>query len=166
MDIGTLEDPILVNGAGDEQYAGCTGYPADSHIVNWLTVSLSFTSFNTAIIANNKKRSPVSAPSSVASSAATSSSSTTSVLRPMPMPVSTFQFNTLSSNANDTWCRRRPRPRPPRPLRGAQDLRRLRQARILVPINYHPIYLRQTFFISFEMVFFIGLEVALNISRY
>ncbi|RAO71309.1 uncharacterized protein BHQ10_007321 [Talaromyces amestolkiae] len=36
---GTLEDPILVNGAGDEQYAGCTGYPADSHIVNWLTVS-------------------------------------------------------------------------------------------------------------------------------
>ncbi|CRG90218.1 cytochrome c oxidase subunit Vb [Talaromyces islandicus] len=36
---GTLENPILVNGAGDEQYAGCTGYPADSHIVNWLTVS-------------------------------------------------------------------------------------------------------------------------------
>lgn len=42
MTIGTLEDPILVNGAGDEQYAGCTGYPADSHIVNWLTVSLPF----------------------------------------------------------------------------------------------------------------------------
>ncbi|KAH8700352.1 putative cytochrome c subunit VB [Talaromyces proteolyticus] len=36
---GTLENPIIVNGAGDEQYAGCTGYPADSHIVNWLTVS-------------------------------------------------------------------------------------------------------------------------------
>ncbi|KAJ5156208.1 hypothetical protein N7492_009011 [Penicillium capsulatum] len=29
----------MVNGAGDEQYAGCTGYPADSHQVNWLTVS-------------------------------------------------------------------------------------------------------------------------------
>ena len=35
---GTLENPIIVNGAGDEQYAGCTGYPADSHQVNWLTV--------------------------------------------------------------------------------------------------------------------------------
>lgn len=37
--IGTIEDPIIVNGAGDEQYAGCTGFPADSHTVNWLTVS-------------------------------------------------------------------------------------------------------------------------------
>ncbi|KAJ9262228.1 hypothetical protein DTO271D3_6136 [Paecilomyces variotii] len=36
---GTLDNPIIVNGAGDEQYAGCTGYPADSHVVNWLTVS-------------------------------------------------------------------------------------------------------------------------------
>ena len=36
--IGTLQDPIIVNGAGDEQYAGCTGYPVDSHQVNWLTV--------------------------------------------------------------------------------------------------------------------------------
>ncbi|KAJ5888219.1 Cytochrome c oxidase subunit 4 [Penicillium taxi] len=37
--LGTLENPIVVNGAGDEQYAGCTGFPADSHQVNWLTVS-------------------------------------------------------------------------------------------------------------------------------
>ncbi|KAI1172960.1 COX5B-domain-containing protein [Nemania sp. FL0916] len=36
---GTLEDPILVNSVGPEQYAGCTGYPADSHIVNWLGMS-------------------------------------------------------------------------------------------------------------------------------
>ncbi|KAL1963697.1 hypothetical protein VTN77DRAFT_7901 [Rasamsonia byssochlamydoides] len=36
---GTFEDPIIVNGAGEEQYAGCTGYPADSHNVVWLTVS-------------------------------------------------------------------------------------------------------------------------------
>ncbi|CEL02771.1 cytochrome c oxidase subunit VB-domain-containing protein [Aspergillus pseudodeflectus] len=36
---GTLDNPIIVNGAGDEQYAGCTGFPADSHQVNWLTVS-------------------------------------------------------------------------------------------------------------------------------
>ncbi|KAJ5960094.1 uncharacterized protein N7479_007244 [Penicillium vulpinum] len=37
--LGTLADPIIVNSAGDEQYAGCTGFPADSHQVNWLTVS-------------------------------------------------------------------------------------------------------------------------------
>lgn len=38
LPIGTLQDPIIVNGAGDEQYAGCTGFPVDSHQVNWLTV--------------------------------------------------------------------------------------------------------------------------------
>jgi len=37
--IGTLDNPIIVNSVGDEQYAGCTGYPADSHNVVWLTVS-------------------------------------------------------------------------------------------------------------------------------
>ncbi|KAI1435160.1 COX5B-domain-containing protein [Xylaria sp. CBS 124048] len=36
---GTLENPILVKSAGDEQFAGCTGCPADSHIVNWLRMS-------------------------------------------------------------------------------------------------------------------------------
>lgn len=36
---GTLEDPITVNSAGNEQYVGCTGCPADSHNVIWLTVS-------------------------------------------------------------------------------------------------------------------------------
>ncbi|KAI5856790.1 cytochrome c oxidase subunit VB-domain-containing protein [Durotheca rogersii] len=36
---GTLDNPILVKSAGDEQYAGCTGYPADSHIVTWLGMS-------------------------------------------------------------------------------------------------------------------------------
>ncbi|KAI0191574.1 COX5B-domain-containing protein [Astrocystis sublimbata] len=33
---GTLDNPIIVRSAGDEQFAGCTGYPADSHIVTWL----------------------------------------------------------------------------------------------------------------------------------
>ncbi|KAK0704011.1 cytochrome c oxidase subunit VB-domain-containing protein [Lasiosphaeria miniovina] len=37
--LGTLEDPILVRSAGDEQYCGCTGFPADSHEVIWLTTS-------------------------------------------------------------------------------------------------------------------------------
>lgn len=35
---GTLDDPIIVNSAGDEQLAGCTGYPADSHVTLWLGV--------------------------------------------------------------------------------------------------------------------------------
>lgn len=38
---GTVDNPIMVKSAGDEQYAGCTGYPADSHVVNWLGVRLS-----------------------------------------------------------------------------------------------------------------------------
>ncbi|MCJ1365725.1 Cytochrome c oxidase subunit 4 [Acarospora aff. strigata] len=36
---GTLDNPIVVRSFGDEQYAGCTGYPADSHGVIWLTMS-------------------------------------------------------------------------------------------------------------------------------
>ncbi|KAL4723859.1 Cytochrome c oxidase subunit 4 [Fusarium chlamydosporum] len=34
--LGTMKDPIMVRSAGDEQFAGCTGFPADSHGVNWL----------------------------------------------------------------------------------------------------------------------------------
>jgi cytochrome c oxidase subunit 5b len=33
-----MSDPIIVKAAGDEQYVGCTGCPADSHNVIWLTV--------------------------------------------------------------------------------------------------------------------------------
>lgn len=36
---GTMDSPIMVRSAGEEQFAGCTGYPADSHVVNWLGVS-------------------------------------------------------------------------------------------------------------------------------
>ncbi|MCJ1248854.1 Cytochrome c oxidase subunit 4 [Trapelia coarctata] len=36
---GTLDNPIIVRSFGDEQYAGCTGYPADSHVTIWLTMS-------------------------------------------------------------------------------------------------------------------------------
>jgi Cytochrome c oxidase subunit Vb len=38
MNAGTLNNPIVVKSFGDEQYAGCTGYPADSHVTIWLTV--------------------------------------------------------------------------------------------------------------------------------
>ncbi|EEP76936.1 cytochrome c oxidase polypeptide IV [Uncinocarpus reesii 1704] len=37
--LGTLDNPIMVKSGGPEQYVGCTGYPADSHTVIWLTVS-------------------------------------------------------------------------------------------------------------------------------
>ncbi|KAF2437513.1 COX5B-domain-containing protein [Karstenula rhodostoma CBS 690.94] len=37
--LGTPEDPIVVNSAGAEQYVGCTGYPADSHNVLWITLT-------------------------------------------------------------------------------------------------------------------------------
>ncbi|KAK3215753.1 hypothetical protein GRF29_8g963430 [Pseudopithomyces chartarum] len=37
--VGTLEDPIVVNSAGNEQYVGCTGCPADSHNVLWITLT-------------------------------------------------------------------------------------------------------------------------------
>ncbi|KAK4098929.1 cytochrome c oxidase subunit VB [Parathielavia hyrcaniae] len=37
--LGTLANPIMVRSAGEEQYAGCTGYPADSHNVIWLTMT-------------------------------------------------------------------------------------------------------------------------------
>ncbi|KAF2138260.1 uncharacterized protein K452DRAFT_277284 [Aplosporella prunicola CBS 121167] len=36
---GTLDNPIVVRSFGDEQYAGCTGVPADSHVVKWLVMS-------------------------------------------------------------------------------------------------------------------------------
>ncbi|POS83474.1 hypothetical protein EPUL_005280, partial [Erysiphe pulchra] len=39
--LGTMDDPIIVKSAGEENYVGCTGYPADSHHVIWLTVSRS-----------------------------------------------------------------------------------------------------------------------------
>ncbi|KAI4608077.1 uncharacterized protein J4E87_004485 [Alternaria ethzedia] len=37
--LGTMEDPITVNSAGNEQYVGCTGFPADSHNVLWITLT-------------------------------------------------------------------------------------------------------------------------------
>lgn len=36
--VGTLEDPIEVRSAGEQQYIGCTGCPAESHNVLWITV--------------------------------------------------------------------------------------------------------------------------------
>ncbi|KAF1837110.1 COX5B-domain-containing protein [Decorospora gaudefroyi] len=37
--LGTMKDPITVNSAGNEQYVGCTGCPADSHNVLWITLT-------------------------------------------------------------------------------------------------------------------------------
>lgn len=40
--LGTMKDPIVVRSAGEEQFAGCTGFPVDSHVVTWLTVRVPF----------------------------------------------------------------------------------------------------------------------------
>ncbi|KLO86926.1 Uncharacterized protein LW93_12782 [Fusarium fujikuroi] len=37
--LGTMKDPIMVRSAGEEQFAGCTGFPADSHSVHWLGIT-------------------------------------------------------------------------------------------------------------------------------
>jgi len=37
--LGTMEDPILVRSAGEEQFAGCTGFPADSHTTLWVRMT-------------------------------------------------------------------------------------------------------------------------------
>ncbi|ORY08659.1 cytochrome c oxidase subunit VB-domain-containing protein [Clohesyomyces aquaticus] len=37
--LGTVEEPVVVNSAGDDQYVGCTGVPADSHNVLWISLS-------------------------------------------------------------------------------------------------------------------------------
>jgi cytochrome c oxidase subunit 5b len=34
--IGTIADPILVDSYDDYRYVGCSGSPADSHLVEWL----------------------------------------------------------------------------------------------------------------------------------
>ena len=36
---GSLDNPIVVKSYSDEQYLGCTGCPADTHVVIWLTTS-------------------------------------------------------------------------------------------------------------------------------
>ncbi|KIL96032.1 hypothetical protein FAVG1_00771 [Fusarium avenaceum] len=37
--LGTMDNPIMVRSAGEEQFAGCTGFPADSHGVWWLGIT-------------------------------------------------------------------------------------------------------------------------------
>lgn len=120
---GTVDNPIMVKSAGDEQYAGCTGYPADSHVVNWLGVCLSPPPLpypGTGLPAKpgrGKPRRRLTGPRA-------------------DVPRATDGAMPRVRQRLQDGVRRTPgrRPRPPRPprLRGAQDLRRLRQAPILV----------------------------------
>jgi hypothetical protein len=55
---GTPEDPIVVNSAGNEQYCGCTGFPADSHNVLWITVRPLLVYRGVADILSSPVRSP------------------------------------------------------------------------------------------------------------
>lgn len=101
--LGTMEDPIAVRSAGEEQFAGCTGFPADSHVVTWLGVS----AYGWIMDMTNVTSFPRSDPSSDAPSAAASTrwstlvpSTTTITTRrslrsPRPLP-------TTSSPSTDT----------------------------------------------------------------
>jgi len=37
--LGTLQNPIIARSFGKEHYVGCTGFPADSHVTMWMTLS-------------------------------------------------------------------------------------------------------------------------------
>lgn len=50
--LGTMEDPITIRSAGEEQFAGCTGVPADSHNTAWLRVS--FASFSCLLVLTDR----------------------------------------------------------------------------------------------------------------
>lgn len=84
---GTMKEPILVRSAGDEQYAGCTGFPVDSHSVIWLTVRLPYPEKGPRreqlwiMLMDMQSRSPANVLSSGAPSAVTSTRWSTSVPR-------------------------------------------------------------------------------------
>ncbi len=48
--VGTFENPIVVKSAGDEFQAGCTGSPADSHVVKWLVVCSILISHSSSVV--------------------------------------------------------------------------------------------------------------------
>jgi hypothetical protein len=49
---GTFEDPIIVRSAGEELQCGCTGSPADSHVVRWCVVCSVALSFQFVVLTN------------------------------------------------------------------------------------------------------------------
>jgi hypothetical protein len=53
---GTFEDPIIVRSAGEELQCGCTGSPADSHVVRWCVVCSVTLSFQFVVLTNGNIR--------------------------------------------------------------------------------------------------------------
>lgn len=110
MKIGTMENPVMVRSAGDEQYAGCTGVPADSHNVIWLGVGHLSTA---TLVHADPCRCPRSAPSSGAPSAAASTRwsmlapRTTAITTTTTVTRSPRRLSTLSSPSTVTneWVR-------------------------------------------------------------
>lgn len=47
--MGTLKEPVVIKSFGEEQYCGCTGIPADSHHIKWLTVCLNSRGFSLGV---------------------------------------------------------------------------------------------------------------------
>lgn len=117
---GTLKEPIMVRSAGEEQYAGCTGYPVDSHGVIWLTVRLpSSSSAPSARLAADNEL------------VLTRSSHRLDHPRPPHRALPRVRQCLQDGVRRRPGRPPRPRPRPPR-LRGPQELLRLRQARVLL----------------------------------
>lgn len=123
---GTLKEPIMVRSAGEEQYAGCTGYPVDSHGVIWLTVrpppplllQQCWKTRRTDIEVRNEQ---------VLTHSCHHLDHPRPPHRALPRVWQRLQDGVRRCPGRPP----RPRPRPPR-LRGAQELLRLRQARLLL----------------------------------
>lgn len=132
---GTLKEPILVRSAGEEQYAGCTGYPVDSHGVIWLTVRRP-----PPLLPPIPARTTLGQGASQKCVAGNEQVLTRSYLhldhpRPPHRALPRVRQRLQDGVRRCPGRPPRPRPRPPR-LRGAQELLRLRQARVLLGVAW------------------------------
>lgn len=132
---GTLKEPILVRSAGEEQYAGCTGYPVDSHGVIWLTVRrpphLLPPIPTTTALGQGASQTCAAGDEQLLTRSYLHLDHPRSPHRALPRVRQRLQDGVRRCPGRPP----RPRPRPPR-LRGAQELLRLRQARVLLGVAW------------------------------
>lgn len=126
---GTLDNPIMVNSFGDEQYAGCTGFPADSHWVIWLVVCPRLSLFpllsspHSNLYRKEKKKPTNPGPRSF-----------TDLARPPDRTLSQLRQCTQNELRRSAYRSERT---PRRPLRRTQNFCRLRPAGVLVICSMH-----------------------------
>lgn len=132
---GTLKEPILVRSAGEEQYAGCTGYPVDSHGVIWLTVRRPPPLLPPLILRQQWDKAPSQTCAVGNEQVLTRSYHHLDHPRPPHRALPRVRQRLQDGVRRCPGRPPRPRPRPPR-LRGAQELLRLRQARVLLGVAW------------------------------